>query len=522
MPLSRPNALIDLVNRRSFQLGSLLLWALLMNREGVRVPNGNEFVYLLYFYKAWHPHFLSADWTFQEATAGHAIFNWTTGWLTLLMPLEWAAWLGRFCVWTGAFVGLMRVGSHFKIPSWAVWMGIILWLVQRQAPVTVEWIVGTFEAKCIAYIFLLFAMDAALRSRNLLAGLLCGLAFTFHTAIGMWGGTALGVAVLFHNPLRETIKFCIAAMLLALPGLITSLPLVFGKHAITPAEAKFIVEVFEPSCLDPLIFPRLWLILMPVLMVFAWGYFQWQRSDRSARMLFYFELFTAVFFLFSVLARIADRFDLVQLYPLRVFSVFVLLLFYWQMARICLSFFKPYAATNRRQAPVMLFWFGIVLLLVIPNPLTQLGSMLTTHLHRIQEISGNQPSPGRSEDASFRDAAKWVQQNTPVDDIVMAPPWRSDAFYFTRRPLIAEWHAPRYDAITQWRSRIEAMAGDVSINNDCPGDMGTQQRLHFTQLSQSQVLEIAGKYGAKWIITHARYSLPQVYDAGEFVVYRIE
>ena len=232
----------------------------------------------------------------------------------------------------------------------------------------------------------------------------------------------MGAAVLFHNPLRETIRFSLAAILLALPGLITSLPLLFGKQAITPTEAKFIVEVFEPSCLDPLIFPRLWLFVMPVLMIFAWAYFRWQRKDRSARMLFYFELSTALFFLFGVLARIANRFDLVQLYPLRVFSVFVLLLFYWQMARVSLSYFKPFASTNQRQAPVVLFCFGIVLLLAIPNPLLQLNSMLATHVHRLREISSNDPSPGRSEDTSFRTAAAWVEQNTPESDIVMAPP----------------------------------------------------------------------------------------------------
>jgi len=58
--------------------------------------------------------------------------------------------------------------------------------------------------------------------------------------------------------------------------------------------------------------------------------------------------------------------------------------------------------------------------------------MLATHVRRFEELSTNQPSPGRSDDASFRDAARWVQKNTPQQDV-----------------------------ITQWKKRIEDLVGDV-------------------------------------------------------------
>ena len=180
---------------------TLMTFALLLNREGDRVPSGNEFIYLLYFFKRWHPKFLSTDWTFQEPTAGHAVFNYTTGWLTLIMNLEAAAWVGRVLCWFGVFAGLLRLGRNFKIPSCAIWAGILLWLMEGQSMVTQEWMVGTFEAKCIAYICLLFSIDAALNGKLLRAGILCGLAFSFHSAVGMWAGMSLGVAVLTHYPI---------------------------------------------------------------------------------------------------------------------------------------------------------------------------------------------------------------------------------------------------------------------------------------------------------------------------------
>jgi hypothetical protein len=512
---------ISLLELRRFQLITLLLWAFFMNREGVRVPNGNEYVYLLYFYKAWHPNFLANDWTFQETTAGHAVFNLALGWLTVIFSLETAAWIGRFSVWTALFIGLLRLGSHYRIPSWGVWAGIVLWLVQRQAPVVMEWMIGTFEAKCVAYICLVFAIDAALRSRNLLAGLLCGIAFSFHTAVGLWGGVALGAAVIFHNRPQEALRFCIAALLFGLPGLVSSLPLVFGPHAINAQESQFIVQVFAPACLDPLNVPRIWFALLPALVLFSYCFTRWTSNSRSMRMLFCFELFLSLFFLFGLLARIENRFDLVQLYPLRVFSVFVLLLFYWQVAEIIFCLVKPLESASRLRRPVLFITFGSILLLAIPSPLLELKDVLQRHANRIAEISGTKISPARNEDVSFREAALWIQQNTPIDDVVIAPPWRSDAFYFTNRPLIASWHAPRYDAITEWKHRIEDLAGDVTTENDSPDNMGTEQRLYYLHLSVKQIRSLSDRYHARWLISSASYPFSPVYQTADFNVYKL-
>ena len=241
--------LIRCANDFRVQMLTLLTFALLLNREGDRVPSGNELVYLLYFFKAYHPHLLSTDWTFQETTAGHGFFNHATGWVTLFMPLEWGAWVGRFASWTLAFVGLLRVGRHFKIPPWTVWACVLLWLVQRQAvPTTAwtEWMIGSFEAKCPAYVCLLFAVDFAVRDKPLKAGLLAGLAFSFHTAVGLWGGAALGWAVMLHNPLRRTAWYCGGVIVASLPGLISSWPLVMGAHAISADDSRFLVTTALP------------------------------------------------------------------------------------------------------------------------------------------------------------------------------------------------------------------------------------------------------------------------------------
>ena len=129
-------------NNVAVLIAGLVAFALLLNREGTWVPGGNEQIYFLYLFKAWHPHFLAGDWTITgEPTAGHAVFNFCFGWPTLWIPLAAYAWIGRFASWCVLFAGLMRLGSHWRIRPSLVAGGIFLWLVQRQSFVANEWII---------------------------------------------------------------------------------------------------------------------------------------------------------------------------------------------------------------------------------------------------------------------------------------------------------------------------------------------------------------------------------------------
>src|SRR2546429_8210681 len=110
---------------------------------------------------------------------------------------------------------MFRVGRQFRIPNWVVSLAILLWMVQRQSFVSNEWIIGTFEAKCAAYACLLWAIDFILRRRVVVPALLIGLAFTFHSAVGLWGGAAAALAFASLNPIKSTLKFTAWAALAA-------------------------------------------------------------------------------------------------------------------------------------------------------------------------------------------------------------------------------------------------------------------------------------------------------------------
>jgi hypothetical protein len=518
------------------QLLTLLTFALLLNREGDLVPSGNELVYLLYFFKAYHPQLLSHDWTFQETTAGHGFFNHVTGWLTLFLRLEPAAWVGRIVCWALAFIALQRVGRHFKIPSWAVWLGILLWLIQRQAvPTTAwtEWIIGSLEAKVPAYICLLFAIDFAVRDKPLKAGLLAGLSFSFHTAVGLWGGTALGWAILLHNPIRKTGWYCLAVIVASLPGLISSLPLVTGHHAISPADSKFLVTAALPLCLDPFKFSKAYVALLGAMLIFAAFHRWWFTGNRRISILFHFELGTAVFFALAFVARSANRFDIVKLYLTRVYVVLAMLLFFWQLAGILYSQWQQRARHMQRFTPGhishgMIIFFGIMIFLSLPSPVGQFGRLVASHLHHFQWMESDIPAPDAALENTldFRTAAMWIRDNTPTDDAVIAPPWRTDAYYFMRRPLIANWHAFRYDEMTEWRERIESLVGDLSTvdaDDGQVGDMDLHAREHYRNLTTADITALQRKYfpHATWLLTTSSYPYQRVFSAGAFNVYKL-
>jgi hypothetical protein len=566
------------------QFALLLGFALVLNREGNRVPGGNEQVYLLYLVKAWHARFLATDWTFQEPTAGHPVFNFVFGWPTLFMSVEALAWIGRLTSWTAVFAALMRIGRQFRIPSWLAATGILLWLIQRQSFVSNEWIIGTFEAKCAAYACLLWAIDSILRGRVVVPAVLTGLAFTFHSAVGLWGGAAVALAFLSLNPIKTSLKFTAWAALAALPGAITTLKLVFGGHAISPDEARYLVLSEMPFHLDPFTFGTAKIAVMYMMLLFNWMHARGEmlggemlnaeygmlgretlnaeygmlndtsrerkravlfpndipvgsalrtapfargvtvrNADPTGRLLSHsdihhssfsiqhfflirFQLITGLFFAGGIVFRLLGKFSLVELFPFRVFAVTVMLFFFWHLAA---AYWRRQQSTSRAALAAL----GTLTFFCLPGPVA-----------RLQGLAADQLPKWRGGDDDFRAAAKWVRDHTPEDAMVIAPPWRKDAFYFTHHPLVADWHAPRYDAMTHWRQRIEALVGDVShmnVEDNLAGEMDLRARDHYTRLSPADLSAITRRYGGDMLITEGRYDYPSLFSRGTYTVYQL-
>ena len=105
-------------------------------------------------------------------------------------------WLGRLVFWPLLGLLLIRLGTRFGLKLWPAAVAVTFWLLSNQALIGSEWILGTFEAKTVAYVCFLGALLAVTSKRIPLALALLGLTVSFHPAVGLWSAWATGLALL--------------------------------------------------------------------------------------------------------------------------------------------------------------------------------------------------------------------------------------------------------------------------------------------------------------------------------------
>ena len=68
-----------------------------------------------------------------------------------------------------------------------------------------------------------------------LPAVLTGMAFSFHSAVGLWGGAAVGIAFASQRPIKQTVVFAAWAAALAQPGGVTALDVELAKFMAAAA-----------------------------------------------------------------------------------------------------------------------------------------------------------------------------------------------------------------------------------------------------------------------------------------------
>jgi hypothetical protein len=504
MGSSKESALLDRILKLKDAVfpNFALLFAYLLIRNG-EVPAHNELVYLLHLAKQWNPSFLSNDWTFAGPLPSHFVFNLLFGPLTLLFPLEIVGWLGRIFCWSLILLALIQVGKHFRIPLWMITLSILFWLFYGQSIVGGEWIFGPFEAKCIAYALLFFSLNGFMHQRGIIfPSILLGLAFSFHALVGFWGALAIGLSlVVLRYPTDVIIKFGCYTTLAALPGLI---PLLTTPLDESTEAWRFVAFVVMPYHFDPFSFPPWKLFLLVILLCFNWLHFRSDKNNHALRFLMIFQVFFAVFFISGFFARFADNYVLLKLMPCRIFPVLLPLFFFFHLMSTlqhCSSIKSPTALVAG--GFLALAMFGI------PAKLT------------VNYVKALYREETRDEE-DLKRAFQWVAKNTPPDSIVIVPPWRKDSFYLSQRAQIANWWVLRFDRLTEWRERLETLAGDLSSLTDGTEKANmTQTMRHYNGLAATDIASLVEKYGADYLVSSAKYSYPILFNSGTYKVYSL-
>ncbi len=465
-------------------------------------PWNNEWLYMLNLEKAWHPDFLRNDWTFSYHSPDHHVFNFIFGLPLLALSMETYGWLGRILVWTVNLCVFFRLGRRFSLPPGAVTLCLTIWLCLGQQLVGYEWIFWGFEAKTVAYPLLLLSIERFLDRKKLSAAILLGLAFSFHPAVGMWGGLALAFALPFNGyKIRELMLPFTVVFLWALPGAIPML--IAGRNSHDDWEVcRFLTLNLMPFHLDPAAWARREIFTLYVLFLFNWLHYRLNRDHGFIRMLAYFQAGTAIIFSAGLLLRYTESYRLLVLMPFRLFPVLTFLFFFFAIAHAFL-----HAGSKRIGLPMALA--GLVGLLGMRSPVAGL----------LDRISANVGAWKAKEDDT-RKNLRWIAGHTPQDAVVIMPPWRDDGWYYSHRAQIVEARFFLVGRTKEWKDRLESFVGPLGGEPLLQTWPAMQKR--YETMTVEKIRWLKNAYGATYLLTDSDYPFQLVSRLGASKVYLLE
>ena len=194
-----------------------LIFAVFFLHGAWPTPDLNETGYLTKAEHFWNHNAFANDF-FCNTGDAHTVFYWAFGWLTTTdLSLDTVAWIGRIVTWLMLAVAWRGLSFSILPRAWlAVLSAEVFILLTEQTHMAGEWIVGGFEAKGLAWVFVLWAMQSMIRDRWNLAWLLLGIATSFHVVVGSWAAVCMGIVWLASPGSRPTLTAII-------PGLIGTL-----------------------------------------------------------------------------------------------------------------------------------------------------------------------------------------------------------------------------------------------------------------------------------------------------------
>ncbi|MBC7798345.1 MAG: hypothetical protein H7Z37_15855 [Pyrinomonadaceae bacterium] len=490
---------------KKFVVSLICLFAIVLMLHGKPVPFGNEYDYLLRLMQAANPNFLENDWTFSTPANEHWLFNNTFGFLAKFLQIQTLAWICRVVSWLLLLIALLKIGELWNIKPWQIVAAITVWLGFWQSLVGDEWIFGGFEAKVVAYICLLFALREFSTRKIIAPSILLGLSFSFHPAIGLLSGFAIGAALLFDTFQRKISRFDFAkfVVLTIIFGLIGALPLI-SEQIVVDANAndnwRYLVLTRMPWHFDPFAFNKSNVILLFAMFAFNVAAL-WRTRDFAMRFLLNFQIVLSVVFVVGVALRFFEMFELLKFMPFRAFPVFTPLFALFTM-------FRAYKFEKSKLVRLQVTSFAVLMILA-----TNSIGIFASQIAQNYELWTNPRS-------DFEIVETWISQNTPPDSLVIQTPNRREIWYLSQRAQIANYTYPTYDNVSEWRTRIADLSGNLNIQK--PENASGELETAYENLSDAQIEVIKRKYGATHLVSKAFYNYPVLYESGEYKIYQLK
>jgi hypothetical protein len=506
---------------RRMVLPTALVLAVTLLLYGSPVPRLSEELYLPLVRRTADASYLHGDWTFAGNFSEHWVFDHLFAPVAGVLSVNAFGWLGRLVLWPVLGALLIRLGTRFGIGVWTAAGAVCLFLVGNQALFGGEWILGTFEAKAVAYVCLLGAL-LAITARKIPLGLaLLGLTVTFHPAVGLWSVFAGGIALVAVAETRRTaLRWCWLGILFAVPGVIEALGAVGeGSNALQ----RFVVLEAIPYHTDPFFDGRtlvgaqiaLHLTVLGGMLAFnLWSYTKAERT-LTQRFFFWFQIAAAVPFLLAFPARALHVWSYLRLMPLRSFPLIVPLLFFFQAfrwaRRIVVEGRTGRRRSQRARRGAALVVVATVLVALFPTTPLLAGPRMVRRNFEAWTTTDH-----------VANAFGWIREHTPTSTRCIVPVDRQDAFDRAERPIVANWQAIPYDRLPEWKRRIDALVGGESYfsGSGWHGDLH-DLRAAYNRLSAAQVTAIARRYRADCFVTQSDYPFRLLHREGDVHIYRL-
>ncbi|MGL4513507.1 MAG: DUF6798 domain-containing protein [Lacipirellulaceae bacterium] len=510
---------------------TLLVLAVFFVAGGDTPPHRNEAHYLCRLKHVWDPSYCAGD-LFLESPEAHLTVVWLFGWITRFVSLEATAWIGRVASWVLLAGGWVALCRGVGVRQWLAPVAAGLLVVgTEQGHFAGEWIIGGFEAKTLAYGFVLFALASAAAERWNAAWVLLGIASACHALVGAWSVVAL-LAAWFTGRGRRTFGSMTPGLvmggLLALPGVLPALALNSGADPAVVAQAQQ-AYVFERLAhhLAPLAKPPLWLVdrlgrhlLCIALLVWLWRRVPREGGDEPL----------------ALVVRFAGGAVAIAACGLVIEAVL------WNHPALAASLLRYYwfrltdIAVPLAAALVATVWLGRGLAARAPRSLPALALVLALCAwgvggHAVRRaIDPRAPADTPMRDpAAWAQMCDWVRDNTPRDAVFLVPRHAQSFKWRAERPEAASYKDVPQDAagLVEWSRR---MADLHQLGWWETGEPRFARSV--ADVGREGLERLAASYGARYALSEdpvdgagfaaaRRASLPIVHRVGPYTLYEV-
>ena len=448
---------------------------------GAPVPGVNESHYLPKAKHSWDSDFAPND-LFLSSHDSHLLASKLAGVISSNTSLERTAWIGRLLSWALFAAAWIRLGRSIGLSSWISPFALGAWfLAMHYGHWAGEWAIGGFEAKTIAYPFVLFGIADAVQRKWQRAWVLLAIAVAWHPLAGGWAGLTVGIAWLIEvrrgeSTIRSQLPWLALGVAIGLIGVWPAFSGIGGADRVGKVVASQVHVYYRLAHhMSPRTFAaeRHWaaVVSLVLLSVATVAYFAMHRKgkakDCSGRILLVIAWSSVAIALvglgidsFLSVAQPSIASKLLRFYWFRWADVVVPLawtLVSWSLlARSVelLGISNSMAATKIRTCLCIGAAAGVTVFVVLRFLENQQAVPEGDRL-LVEAVGPFAPNSDRL--ADWQNACSWVRENSPHDSLWLTPKHQQTFKWYAGRAEVVCWKDVPQDnpSVFEWFSRVQ-------------------------------------------------------------------